>query len=164
MELTTTIFELVTNIYIINCFFAVLVVQLIKTITASIEQGKLHLVSFFETGGMPSSHSALVTALTFSLFLYQGITPLFVVSLVFSAIIIRDSFGVRKSVGDHSMTLNQIILMINKQWKERKNTRQMKTKLDVVSVIKGHTLLQVIIGISFGIIIPLLIHYIFISL
>ena len=109
---------------------------------------------------MPSSHSALVTALTFSLFLYQGITPLFVISLVFTAITIRDSFGVRKSVGDHSMTLNQIILQMNKQWKERKSIKPQKTKLNLVSVIKGHTLLQVIVGTLLGIIIPLLIRYI----
>jgi acid phosphatase family membrane protein YuiD len=160
MEINQIIYQLFGNIYLINCLFTILIVQLIKTLTASIEQKKLHLVSFFETGGMPSSHSALVTALTFSLLLYQGVSPLFVICLVFSAIVIRDSLGVRKSVGDHSMTLNQIISIVNKQWKERKNKRIQKTKINLVSVIKGHTLLQVTIGILLGLIIPLIIYYI----
>ena len=131
----------------------VFIAQFLKILIPSIHAKKLILSNFLETGGMPSSHSALVSTLALSILLYEGITTSFIVSLVLAAIVIRDSYGMRKSVGEHSMTLNQIIDLLNKT----KNKSQI---LKIVKVIKGHSIAQVTAGIILGILIPLITYLI----
>jgi acid phosphatase family membrane protein YuiD len=50
-------------------------------------------------GGKISSHSAVVSALTLGVYLIQGFSLLFVISLVLSGVVVRDSFGFRRKVG-----------------------------------------------------------------
>ncbi len=164
MTIYGDIIVLIRNPIVISCFFTYIIIQLLKVATYSYKEKKLHLVSFFETGGMPSSHSGIVTALTISLFLYDGVSSLFVVSCVFSAIVIRDSYGVRKSVGDQSLTINQLIQLINSKMKSKKqqSTKQKATNtLNLVQVIRGHTVLQVSVGIIIGIAVPAIIYFLF---
>ena len=92
---------------------------------------------FLETGGMPSSHSAAVSALTTSIFALQGASALFWASLVFSAVIVRDAFGVRKSVSDQAELVNTLL-----------SRADIERKVDI---ILGHTPLQAIIGVLVGI-------------
>ena len=89
-----------------------------------------------ETGGMPSSHSAAVTALTTSIFVLQGPSALFWASLVFAAVVIRDAFGVRRSVSDQAQIINTLL---SKADMEKK-----------VNIILGHTPLQAVIGVLVG--------------
>lgn len=93
---------------------------------------------FLETGGMPSSHSAAVSALTTSIFTLQGASALFWAVLVFSAVIVRDAFGVRKSVSDQATVLNTLL--------DTHEDYQHK-----VEVVLGHTPLQAIIGVLVGV-------------
>lgn len=61
------------------------------------------------TGGMPSSHTALVTTLTLTLGLMHGFSSIeFAMSFVFSAVIIHDSMGIRYEAGKHASVLNKI--------------------------------------------------------
>ena len=106
-------------------------------------------LSFFEafmvTGGMPSSHSSIVSSLTTTIYFLEGFSNLFFVSLVFSGLVIRDSFGVRKSVGEQAALLNKIAKHDHVPGK--------------VKIVMGHTLFQVIAGILLGVIIGVIVGY-----
>jgi hypothetical protein len=83
-----------------------LLCQLFKTIYYSIREGRPRPGYFFSAGGMPSAHSAFVTALTVSLGLRQGFgSELFGLSFVFSVIVVYDSIRLRGAVQIHSRLL-----------------------------------------------------------
>ncbi len=94
------------------------------------------------TGGMPSSHSAVVSALTAAVGFRVGIdSPLFMVSLFFSAMAIRDALGVRQAAGNQARALNQIIEDMNARW---------VTAHKPVKEIHGHKGPEVIVGCLLG--------------
>ena len=93
------------------CFFAVT-----RRIVPS------YLVS---TGGMPSAHSAMATALTTSIGLQCGIdTPIFAVSLAFAIVVMFDAQSVRRAAGIQARIINQMIdeLFKNHRFAEEKRT------------------------------------------
>jgi hypothetical protein len=99
----------------------------------------------WRTGGMPSSHSAVVCALATSVGIRHGVdSDIFVFSLVFAMVVLRDSVGVRRSAGLQAKAINNL------------GTQSAKlTGLDFHSVkeIQGHTPLEVLVGALLGIII-----------
>jgi len=100
-------------------------------------------ITFWRTGGMPSSHAALVSALTTSIAFKEGITSnLFILSLWFMLVVIRDALGVRRSSGLQARALNNL-------------GRQISEKTDCafspVKEIQGHTPLEVVVGVLLGI-------------
>lgn len=91
-----------------------------------------------ESGGMPSSHSAVVVATTTYIGFTQGFhSAVFGIAFVFAMIVIYDSMKVRYSSGRQAEKINEIID---------------KQKLDVskVRVVKGHTPLEVAVGMAIG--------------
>lgn len=84
--------------------------QLYKVIRASIRLRRLELKPFVHTGGMPSAHSAFVTALTVSVGLSSGFaSDVFAVSAVFSLIIIYDALRLRGEVARHATILTRLV-------------------------------------------------------
>ena len=135
--------ELFTNPVFISIMGTWLVAGLIKFgIGVLRREGRSFAWQMFRTGGMPSAHSGTVTALVVSVYYAQGLSTLFFVSTVFALLIIRDSFGVRLSVGEQAMILNKLA---------QKDHLQEK-----VNVVLGHTVTQSIIGIILGGIIAVL--------
>ena len=68
--------------------------QLFKVVFYSLREGRLRLDYFISTGGMPSAHTAFVTALTVSLGLHHGFaSEFFAVAFVFSVIIVTTWCG-----------------------------------------------------------------------
>lgn len=64
----------------------------------------------FSTGGMPSSHSAAVTALTTAIGIIEGVTSsVFALACIFSVITMFDASGVRRQAGEHAALLNRLI-------------------------------------------------------
>ncbi len=101
-------------------------------------------IFFWYTGGMPSSHSALVTALTTYIGFAVGVRSyLFALSLGFAAITIRDSLGIRYSVGEVIRHINEI----SKTLADSHDTFKLKKKL---KELKGHKPLEVVVGVSLG--------------
>ena len=93
------------NLFINNIFLSVLLAgiisQLAKIIISKFKHKKrFNLKYLFITGGMPSTHSSLVGSIITIIWLTQGATPLFFVILTFSSIILMDSVGIRKRVGE----------------------------------------------------------------
>jgi len=110
-------------------------------------KGQFHLEDLAVTGGMPSSHSAVVTALTLSIFLTEGPTPLFFTTLVMAVIVIRDALGVRRTAGDEGKLLNQVI-------------KKAHLRLPPVHYSLGHLPREVAAGIAIGIVSSLVVMFI----
>jgi acid phosphatase family membrane protein YuiD len=65
---------------------------------------------FFTTGGMPSSHSCLVTSTAMAVGLHTGFnTPLFVVALVMAMVVVFDATGVRRQAGKQAQKINILV-------------------------------------------------------
>ena len=126
-------------------FFAQFIKALISVIRSRSKVGKRDLLTtmIWTTGGMPSSHSAVVSALTTAVGFKVGFdSPLFMVSLFFSAMAIRDALGVRQAAGNQARALNQIMEDMNSRW---------KTAHKPVKEIHGHKGSEVVVGCLLGI-------------
>lgn len=137
--------EIITNkVFIIPiCSWAV--AQSLKVIITLIRERRLDLRYFFISGGMPSAHAALVSALATSVALIQGLgSAAFGISAILALVVMYDAAGIRQSVGNQSIALNRIMRELR--------LRSLITELerDLREFI-GHTLFQVIIGSLLGI-------------
>ena len=150
-----------SNYLIVISVIACMSAQIIKIIVDITTKKKVGIASIWATGGMPSSHSALVCALTVgTIKIYGFASPIFAITLMFSLIVIRDALGVRRQVGEHAKALNTIFLeFIELAQKQEPAKRKVDKFGKIYSEMVGHSPLQVlmgsIIGIAIGIAIPL---------
>jgi acid phosphatase family membrane protein YuiD len=113
--------------------------QLFKVVFYSLRERRLRLDYFISTGGMPSAHTAFVSALTVSLGLYHGFaSEFFAVAFVFSVIIVYDLVRVRGAVHAHSRILAILL--------EKVQLRQKITLPHLVS----HSLPEILAGLVVG--------------
>ena len=85
-------------------------VQLWKVISSLIFHRQLDFSLLWATGGMPSSHSALVVALAITVGIETGFdSPLFAVSAVLAMIVMYDAAGVRRAAGKQAAKINLIV-------------------------------------------------------
>ncbi len=111
--------------------------QGIKIVLFKLNKEKTTWRDIFVTGSMPSSHSALVSALSLSILLSEGFTSSFFISFVLASIVIRDSLGVRRSVGEEGRIINEII-------------KKSKIHVKKVTYSLGHKPSEVFAGIFIG--------------
>jgi acid phosphatase family membrane protein YuiD len=105
--------------------------------------GRWNLRRFVETGGMPSSHAASVSALTTMVGLQEGFTStLFGATLFFSLIVMYDAAGLRRAAGRQAAVLNRLIEE-HFQHPEAGTQRLME--------LLGHTPLEVLVGALLGV-------------
>ena len=153
--------DLLLNYLIVISVIACAVAQVIKIIIDIITKKKVTIASIWATGGMPSSHSALVCALTVGTIKIYGLSsPIFAITLMFSLIVIRDALGVRRQVGEHAKALNAIFREFVELVEKQEPAKQKADKFGkIFSEMVGHSPLQVlmgsILGIAIGIAIPL---------
>ena len=101
------------------------------------------------TGGMPSSHSALVTGAFFAVGLQEGFnSPLFAIAFVLAMIVVYDATGVRRAAGDHARVINLMIdeLLTGHPLAEKE-----------LKEVLGHTPREVLAGIVLGLLMSFLI-------
>jgi acid phosphatase family membrane protein YuiD len=97
----------------------------------------------WRTGGMPSSHAALVCALSTSAAFVEGIASnLFVFSFWFALVVLRDAMGVRRAAGMQAKSLN----LLGKQTADK-----LGVDFHTVKEIQGHTPIEVVVGGLLGI-------------
>lgn len=95
-----TINTLLSNFTLAAVVTSWFLAQVIKIGVYWIRDGELNFWHFFEAGGMPSAHSAAVTAVTLGVGLTLGWhTALFTACLVFALIVMYDATGVRRAAG-----------------------------------------------------------------
>ncbi len=136
---------LFSNPYFNASFWSWFTAQALKVILTLIKERKLDFYRFVGSGGMPSSHSAMVMGLSTAIGLKMGWDSLeYAVSIIFSLIIMYDASGVRRAVGKQAMILNQMIK--DKQQKKQIEEKQLKE-------LVGHTPIEVFAGAILGILI-----------
>lgn len=139
------LYEIVTNKVLIISACSWAVAQLLKVIIIRIQKKQLDLRYLFISGGMPSSHSAVVSALATSVALIQGLGSFdFAISAILAFIVMYDAAGVRQSVAKQSAILNRIMRDL------RLHRPIAGLERDLRELI-GHTLTQVIAGGLLGV-------------
>lgn len=147
LETKNVLSKLIVNPVFLSCIFSWFGAQFIKTLIKLL-CGKIHSLKeliellLWRTGGMPSSHSAIVVGLTTSIGFNSGVlSDVFILSICFTLVVIRDAVGVRRSSGIQAKVLNEIGQELSN--KEIINFKQIKE-------IQGHTPLEVIVGCLLG--------------
>jgi uncharacterized protein len=98
------IMELLMNVTFLTALAAMIMAQALKILYYWIFEHNFNWHHFFEVGGMPSSHSALVCCLSFMIgFLYGFNSPLFSVAAVLSSIVMYDAIKVRPEEVGHTL-------------------------------------------------------------
>jgi uncharacterized protein len=115
------------------------VCQAFKVVLYSLKEKRLALSYFISAGGMPSAHSAFVTALSVSVGIRSGFSSdLFAIAAAFSLIIIYDSWRLRGAVEHHARLLSQLVAGRRDITPGRINLRL------------GHSPAEIAAGIAFG--------------
>ena len=149
-RLTGSLTAFFSNPIIISALASWFVCQFIKGIIAILQVQKKGLrevleTVFWRTGGMPSSHAAVVTSMTVAVAFHEGIgSNLFAVSLVIAMVVMRDAMGVRRSVGLQASSLNLL---------GRHSSERLGLEFSPLKEIRGHAPLEVVVGSLLGLII-----------
>ena len=120
--------------------------QFVKVLIGLTRKRQIDLRYFVSTGGMPSAHSATVSALATAVAMVEGISSVaFGISVILAVIVMYDAAGVRQSVSRQAIILNRIIAEL----RDRRPIAELEHDLRVYI---GHTPFQVIVGSAMGII------------
>jgi len=136
--------EIITNQLLWATIAAFVVSQIIKMVLDK----NYTRSAVFKAGGMPSSHTAPAVALCTSILMNEGANTAFIVAVVFTIALIRDSLGVRFEVGEHARQLNKLSKEVFKKDKRP------------FSEMQGHKPLEILAGALIGVIISLILYYV----
>ncbi len=154
MDFISLIFK---NQALLSALFSWFFAQLIKTLLVLVTTKKFVPERIFGPGGMPSAHSASVTALVVSICRVSGLdSPEFAIAFALAAIVMYDATSVRRQAGEHAKAINKMVDKVDKieDDDEELDINQLKEVL-------GHTPLEVLAGSLLGIIIAMLVPIIF---
>ena len=155
---------LLTSPAFLACVSSWLCAQFLKTVIR-LFSGNVHTLSelfelmFWRTGGMPSSHSAVVACLCVCVGFRSGFdSDVFVVSFILFFITIRDALGVRRSTGIQAKRINEMIGVISSFFGKRRgraveeppSLEDGAVRLEAVKEVNGHTPMEVFVGSLFG--------------
>jgi acid phosphatase family membrane protein YuiD len=129
----------------VAALIAGLTAQLIKVLIELVRTRRLNLLRFFDNGGMPSSHTALVTTLTIGVGRDAGLdSALFAVTLLFSLYFMFEAAGLRQEVGNQARVLNDLV-------DELRSTHHLDRAR--LKELVGHTWGEVFGGLVYGIVV-----------
>ena len=138
----------IQNKYIYIPFFLWFAIQTFKVIYDLVTTKKFNFKRIMGAGGMPSSHSAIVTGLATLIGKYEGVdTPIFALALIVAFVVMYDACGVRRAAGKQAALLNKIV--------ETPGLSGVQVSERLVEVL-GHTPTQVIVGALIGVVVGLI--------
>lgn len=147
------ILGIITNDVLIVSLASWLVAQLAKIVINAIVNKKLDIERLFGDGGMPSGHSATVTAMALMSGFRLGFdSPIFGIAMIFAIIVMHDATGVRQEAGKHARSIIELTEIFNEYLLEHDE----KLKLQKLKTLVGHTPLQVACGAGVGVIVVIL--------
>lgn len=124
--------------------------QLSKPFIDFLQTRKFNILRILDTGGMPSSHTAVVTTLTAGVAVYQGISsPLFSISLIVSFYFVFEATGLRQEVGNQARVLNKVLAKVREEH---------HFDTDELRELIGHTWAEVIGGFALGLFVALILY------
>ncbi len=118
--------------------------QVTKLVIFLIKHHHLSWHDLLVTGGMPSSHSALVISLSTAIYFAEGVSTAFIVSVVLAFITLRDACGVRRSVGTEGKAIEKLFRL-----------HKLRSHMHYAM---GHTPLQVLVGSMIGLLVGVLVY------
>lgn len=138
--------EFITNRAIGAAFWGWFIAQSMKIVIEFFKIKRIDFSRMIGSGGMPSSHAALVTSLSTAIGMLEGWnSSVFALSIGIAAIVMYDAAGVRLAVGIQAKILNQIL-------QDAQNHRFHAEKL---KELIGHTPLQVYAGAGLGVLVAI---------
>ncbi len=134
--------------YLLAPLVAWTIAQAAKLLLTSYRQRRLNLRVLAETGGMPSSHSAIVMGLTTAVGKYAGVTSApFAIALIFTFVVMYDAAGLRRAAGRQAEVLNRLVEdLVHMRGVQELRLRE----------LLGHTPFEVIVGAAIGLVVGLL--------
>lgn len=157
----TTHMEIFSNFPLWASLFAIVFAQLVKIPIQFIAMREFNPGLAFATGGMPSSHSAAVTALATGIGLQEGLgSNIFALSCVFAIIVMFDSTGVRRQAGEQAIMLNQLLKDFSHFVEEARlwNSKAEYQKREELKELLGHQPIEVFFGGLTGILLTIVLH------
>lgn len=147
----TALHQIIGNPVLFIGLFSWALAQFLKVPIQYILNKRINLALWFSSGGMPSSHSALVTSVTLAIGLFYGFdSPIFALAFAVSMIVVYDAAGVRREAGRHAEKIN---ILLNELF-----SGQPISEEHLKEVI-GHTPAQVVIGVALGLLVTLLFYW-----
>ena len=141
--------DLLNNHLLINAMAAWAMAQIIKTIIYAATNKTLEWERLFGDGGMPSGHSATVTALAVTAGLEYGLgSPYFALAATLAVIVMHDAMGVRLEAGKHAKALNELLELLSSD---------LETDIKLKELL-GHTPMQVVVGALLGLVVALILQ------
>lgn len=141
--------EIFLNFPLIAALVSIIFAQIIKIPIQFVITKKFKPSLAFSTGGMPSSHSAAVAALTTGVGILNGVTSTtFAIAFVFSVIVMFDATGVRRQAGEQAVVLNVVIRDLQdfyegaKHWSKKEEYE----KREELKELLGHQPIEVFFG------------------
>ncbi|MFW5827249.1 MAG: divergent PAP2 family protein [Alkalispirochaeta sp.] len=123
--------------------------QIFKVVLYSVAERRFAIDRLVNAAGMPSAHTAFVTALAASIGLQRGVSSdIFAVAFVFAAIVIYDSFRLRGHVQRHAEALNRLLA----PRRELPGSSYSRRDPQELSEHVGHTGMEVVAGIIWGLV------------
>jgi acid phosphatase family membrane protein YuiD len=141
--------DLLSNQVLWTAILASVLAQVLKLFIYYLVERRWQWERLAETGGMPSSHSATVSALATGVGLTSGLnSSLFAVTVVLAIIVMYDATGIRRAAGLHAARLNDLIDEFRKLVEQGPQPEPLKELL-------GHTYLEVGVGAALGVVFAL---------
>jgi acid phosphatase family membrane protein YuiD len=133
--------------YLLAPIVAWAIAQAAKVILTSIRQRRLNLRVLAQTGGMPSSHSAIVMGLTTAVGKYSGPSSAsFAIALIFTFVVLYDAAGLRRAAGRQAEVLNRLVEdLVHMRGVQEARLRE----------LLGHTPTEVLVGALIGLVVGL---------
>lgn len=147
------IFDIINNDVLIVSLAAWLIAQITKIVINAIVTKKFDIERLVGDGGMPSGHSATVTAMALMTGFRCGFSsPVFGLAMVLAIIVMHDATGVRQEAGKHARSIIELTEIFNEYIAEDDD----ELKLEKLKTLVGHTPLQVVCGAGVGIVVVVL--------
>ena len=135
---------------ILSALLSAFIAQFLKIIFYYSHNKKINFKVFTETGGMPSSHSSFVVALTTSVGIISSFRSIeFAIAFGFALVVMYDAAGLRRSAGKMAMVLNKIV--------DEVYAHKMHTSERLIELL-GHTPIEVIMGAILGVAVAVAYH------
>jgi acid phosphatase family membrane protein YuiD len=145
---TLSLKTLLENPIMLSCMTSWILAQIVKALVVlfgSRKKSPRELIEtiIWRTGGMPSSHAAVVSSMTTAVGFQEGLgSNMFIVCFFVAMVVMRDAMGVRRSSGLQARTLNLL---------GRNTADRMGFEYRPVKEIQGHAPLEVVVGALLGI-------------
>lgn len=147
--------DLFFNYILMSAVISWFLAQLLKFIITYVTTGKSVPERLVGSGGMPSSHTALVCSATIAAAKSEGTaSPIFAVCFILACIVMYDAMNVRRQAGEHAKVINR---MINEKEIGKESGKESGYEDVTLKEKLGHTPLEVLGGALLGIVVAMII-------